>query len=215
VGAVQRTKELVEAAVTHCVEEWAKTLKLTRSDARFAQFREDVTEALRKCIERHILEQTPLYKMFARTAYTRRRLKDEAEEARALAKRLREFTSKYSHPTIVLRTFRQFDLLVPAEDLDELASFLEKLVGELKDKGGQLPKLQAFKVLAEGLIRAYGRATKQRGRGRSAREGKLLDFVEAVLPAAREIAKDVTGKPLQVPLGNNLGEQLNEIAGGL
>jgi hypothetical protein len=78
-----------------------------------------------------------------------------------------------------------------------------------------LPRLLAFKSLAAGLIRAYHRATGQKGTGHAAREGRLLDLVEAVLPTACMIAEDLTGKQLETPSHNNLGEQLNEIANSI
>jgi hypothetical protein len=138
-----------------------------------------------------------------------------AGEAKALAMRLRDFTKRYPTPKLVLHPGRLFDLDAPAQDLDALASLVEDSAAAFKDTGGPTPRLRAFKVLAEGLVRAYRRATKQSGTGRSAREGRLLDLVEAVLPVVRKIAKDVTGKPLQLPSSNNLGEQLHEIASRL
>ena len=74
--------------------------------------------------------------------------------------------------------------------------------------------MRAFTVLAVGLILAYRGATKLRGTGRGAREGKLLDLVEAVRPTARrKIAMNVTGKPLAVP--RDEGDYLHRVASRL
>lgn len=211
----QRARELIDDAVSSNIEAWTKTIKLTPSDARFVDFRADVTGALHACIERHVMEQDPFFK--TRTADTRKRLKNEAKEARDLAKQLRAYNSKYvvGQVTLVLPTGRVFNPGAPAEDFDERASFLEKIAGDLRDAGGPPPKLRAFKALAEGLIRAYRRATGQKGTGQAARDGRLLDLVEAVLRTACEIAQMRTGKRFETPSPNNLGEQVNEIAEGL
>jgi hypothetical protein len=208
----QRIRKLIDEAVSHNVEAWAKTIKLTPSDARVAHFREDVTGALHACIEMHKMEQDPFFK--TRTADTRKHLKEEADEARDLAQRLRAYRSKYvaRQVTLVLRTGRVFDPAASAEDFEARASFLEEIVADLKDTGGKPPRLRAFKALATGLIRAYHRATGQKGTGHSAREGGLLDLVEAVRPTVGRIAENLTGKSLQTPSPNNLGEQLHEIA---
>ena len=159
------------------------------------------------------MEQDPFFK--TRTADRRKRLKEEADEARDLAERLRDFTRKYRHGKLVLTPGRLSDLAPPAQDLEALASFLEEVIGDLTDRGGPPPRLRAFKALAAGLIRAYRRATGKRGTGHGSQEGRLRDLVEAVLPTASAIAKQVTGKPLRTPSEKNLGEQLDEIGSTL
>jgi hypothetical protein len=59
-------RKLVDAAVSRHVEAWAKTIKLTPSDARFAQFLKDVTETLYTSIDVHNAEQ--LFPKFNRVA---------------------------------------------------------------------------------------------------------------------------------------------------
>jgi hypothetical protein len=136
-----------------------------------------------------------------------------AGEAKALAMRLRDFTKRYPTPKLVLHPGRMFDLAAPAQDLDALALLVEDRAAAFKDAGGPTPRLRAFKVLSEGLIRAYRRATEQKGTGHSAREGRLLDLVEAVLATALKLARDETGKPFETPASTHaLGEQLHEIA---
>jgi hypothetical protein len=46
----ERARRLVDTAVTQHAEEWAATIGLTPTD----QFRKDVSEALRECIQAHI-----------------------------------------------------------------------------------------------------------------------------------------------------------------
>jgi hypothetical protein len=96
-------------------------------------------------------------------------------------------------------------------ELDGLAQAARQRADACKsaDRGGK-PRMRAFEELAAGLVIAYRHATKRRGSGRSARAGKLRDFVEAVLPTACRIAKKVTGKPLASP--SDVGEYLHLIA---
>jgi len=68
-------------------------------------------------------------------------------------------------------------------------------------------------ALAKDLVLAYRRATGRSGVGYGAREGELRAFVESVLSAAREIARAVTGKPLETPATPDaLGEYLHNVA---
>jgi hypothetical protein len=217
----QRARNLVEAAVLRRIEDWAKIVGLTRTDERFTRFREDLTETLCACIEVHIAEQ--LFPKFTRVADMRRHLGNKAHDERDLAKRLRDYTSKYvvGHQKLVLPSLgsapfpcRMFDPAAIAQDFDRVASLIEDAAAACKDKGGQ-PPMRAFKVLADGLIRAYRRATGRKGTGHGSREGSLLDLVVAVLPTVREIGEQLTRKPLRTPTANNLSEHLNEIAGQL
>jgi hypothetical protein len=233
--------ELIDAAVSREGEAWAKTIKVTRSDLRFGQFCRDVTEALCACITRHSIEPALKSKKFTRIAHMRERLKKEAADAKALAQKLRDFNSKYvlGQPTLVIpddkalaqkvRDFnskyvpgqptlvisgRVFDLSTPAHDLCDRALLLEELAAACKDKGGPPPKTAAFDALATGLLRAYSNATQRKGTGGNVREGRsrLRDLVDAVLPTARKIAKDVTGQSLKAPASGALGDHLNNIA---
>jgi hypothetical protein len=74
--------------------------------------------------------------------------------------------------------------------------------------------MPAFEALAEGLTRAYRRATKRKGTGGNVREGssRLRHLVEAMLPTARKLTIAATGKPLKAPTSGGLGDRLNEIA---
>ena len=207
---------LVDAAVSRHAESWAKKTGLTPSDARFQPFRVEVTKALYRSIEAHINEQDPFFKAMVRTADWRERLEDEAKLARSLAQLLRDFTRKYRHGNLVVRPGRLFDLASPAQDLDALASHLDEIAGDLKDKGGPTPRFRAFKVLATGLMRAKSGARKRAKGGttrkRAARDGRLLKLVDAVVPTAIEIAKETTGKPLATPSHSNVGDHLRERA---
>jgi hypothetical protein len=132
-----------------------------------------------------------------------------------LAKRLRDFNSKYviGHPTLVLRPGRVFDPDALAQDFDLLVALLEDQASACKDTGGPTHTMLAFTALAEGLTRAYKRATKRKGTGGNVREGRsrLRRLVEAVLPAARKAAT-AAGAPLRAPTNGGLGDHLNEIA---
>jgi hypothetical protein len=207
--------------VAQRIEDWARTLRLTGTDERFAPFREDLAETLYACIEAHIAEQ--LFPNFTRIADMRAYAKNKASAERNLAERLRDYASKYvvGHPTLVLPSpgseplpGRVFDPAAMAGDFARVASLSEDAAAACKDTGGP-PPMRAFKVLAEGLIRAYRRATGRKGTGHGSRLGRLLDLVEAVLPTARKIAKQVTARPLRAPTEKNLSERLNEIAGHL
>jgi hypothetical protein len=213
----QRATDL-ETVVSRRIGDWAKTVGLTRTDKRFTQFREGVTDTLHACIEAHIVEQH--FPKFTRIADMRTYLRNRARIERDLAERLRDYTSKYvvGHPTLVLSSLglnpfpgRVFDPAAMAQEFDRVASLTEDLAAACKDKGGP-PPMRVFKVLAEGLIRAYRQATGERGTGHGSRAGHLLDLVEAVLPTVREIANQATGQPLRTPSEDNLGEQLHEIA---
>jgi hypothetical protein len=104
--------------------------------------------------------------------------------------------------------------LAMARELESLSAAARRKSTRFKaaDRGGPTKRMRAFTVLAKGLIPAYRRATSRAGTGHSAREGELREFVEAVLPVAQAIAMTVTGKPLEVPTGDALGEHLNQIA---
>ena len=167
----------------------------------------------------------------------RRRLEKDAKEARYLAQqlrkkqeakkrwnleqRLRDFSSKYKGPTLVVvgrgGSGRELDLAAPAvEDLDELASLLKEAAAACKDRGGPTRNMEAFDVLAEGLIGAYHRATGRKGTGGNVREAgrrsRERELVEDVLLTANELAIAVTGKPLKAPAIGFLGDRLEEIA---
>jgi hypothetical protein len=93
-----------------------------------------------------------------------------------------------------------------------LAAAAKRYAEAFKDKGSRPKKFVAFDELAAGLVCAYRRATGNSGAGRSARDGPLLDLVQAVLREARKIANSMTGKPLTAPADHALGEHLYSIA---
>jgi hypothetical protein len=211
-----RARQLVEQAVPQHIERWAALIGLKPTDAGFARFREDMTEALHAGMQAHIDDQGHLKSKLTRVADMRPPLKQEAREARALAQRLRAFASKYvtGHATLILRLGQVFDPGALAEDFDALASLREDQAAACKDSGGPTRKMRAFTALAEGLTRAYSRATGRKGTGGNVREGdsRLRKLVEAVLPEARKITEAMTGKPLTVPRSGGLGDHLDEIA---
>ncbi len=194
-----KARNRVEGDVPKYVETWADLLGLTRTDERFDQFKEDVTEALHACMRAHIAEKYRRHKRFSD-------LKDDFEAVAKAATAAKEAlcvledTLKRLPPMQHDPAFRlAHDPWATAFELDGLAKAACRHANECKsaDRGGQLP-MRAFGELVVGLVRAYKGATGEIGTGRTAREGRLLDFLEAVLPIACNIAKSITGKPLKV-----------------
>lgn len=209
-----RARKCVEKDVSQHVERWGALLGLTRPDARFDQFEKDVTEALHACMRACIAEK---YRRHKRFSHLRRDLNAVAKAATATSKRLRNLEEilKRLPPMQHDPAFRLIhDPHATAFELDGLAEAARRHADECKsaDSGGP-SRMRAFTVLAVGLILAYRGATKLRGTGRGAREGKLLDLVEAVRPTARRIAMNVTGKPLAVP--RDEGDYLHRVASRL
>jgi hypothetical protein len=216
-GAVpyQRARELVAAAVPRHVEAWAKTIGLQSTDARFAQFREDVTEALHACMRAHIAGKHRRYE----------RISDLREDFIALGKAATAAIAKLRDVENILKrlppmqhdpAFRLIhDPWATALELDGLAKAARQHADDYKsaDRGGP-SRMRTFDALAEGLIRAYSGATKRKGTGGNVREGtsRLRGLVEAVLPTAGELAIAATGKQLKTPAAGSLGDRLDEIA---
>jgi hypothetical protein len=214
-GAVpyQRARKLVAAAaVPGHVEAWAKTIGLQSTDARFAQFREDVTEALHVCMRAHIAGKHRRYE----------RISDLREDFIALGKAATAAIAKLRDVENILKrlppmqhdpAFRlAHDPWATALELDGLAKAARQHADECKhaDRGGKTA-MRAFRTLAWGLVTAYRRATGHTGVGRSARDGPLLDLCEAVLPHARKLAKAITDQALETP-SNGLGDYLHKVA---
>jgi hypothetical protein len=204
----------VEEAVRRHIKDWAALVRLTQTDGRFPKFREDVTDALHACMRAHIAEK---YRRHKRYSHLSRDFDAAARAATSTAKGLRNLAVvlKRLPPMHHDPAFRlMHDPHATACELDGLAQMARRYADECKsaDRGGP-STMRAFKVLAVGLIHAYRGATKKRGTGRSAREGKLLDLVEAVLPTARTIAMNVTGKPLAAP--GDVGDYLHRVASRL
>jgi hypothetical protein len=203
----------VEAAVASQIEDWAATIGLTRREARFAQFREDVTEALYACMREHISSQ---YRRYRRYSDVRRDFLALAKAADVAAAKLHVVDNAVRvlpmphDPAFSLR----HNLDWVAFEMEDLTAAARRAANDLKpaDRGGP-PKRWAFELLAEGLVRAYRQATGQTGRERSDRERSLCVFASAVLPAARKIAKSVTGVKLETSSEDGLGEYLHRVAG--
>lgn len=206
-----RARKLVEEAVQRHICSWAETIELSDTEARFAKFREEVTEALHACMRSHIAGQYRRYERFSKLrndfvalAKAATKAGNDLRGVEAILKRLPPM--QYDPPFSLMH-----DPRATAFELDGLANAARRHADECKlaDPGGQ-PRMRAFEALAEGLVSAYQRGARRTGVGRSAREGKLLDLAEAVLPTACELAKAVTGKPLQV--SKDLGDYLHKIA---
>jgi hypothetical protein len=177
------------------IDDWAKIVGLTRTDERFAQFREDVTAALDACMRAHIGG-----KHRKRFSKVRKELMAFASAASRTARKLRPVQIHLVH------------LGLDEHQLEHFAQAARDLAEQWKRADLGPPSMLDFQVLAEGLIRAYRGATNQRGTGHGAREGRLLNLVKAVLPTALDLAERVTGEPLKIPSGKNLGDYVHDIA---
>ena len=193
----QRARDLVTAAVPLHIEAWAKAIGLRSTDAAFAQFREDVTEALHACMRAHIA--TPYRSRWSdfRTDFMR-----VAESARAAARHLDNLRAAFHAlppPPIWLRDpepmFKHWPLQ-SASDLETLAKEADQQAEVCKsaDKGSR-PEMVAFATLAAVLAQAFEHATGEAAVG----SGGFVALVDAVLPAAREIAEQASGRRLQEP----------------
>jgi hypothetical protein len=208
-------RELIEDAVPQHIEAWAATIGLKQKDALFEQFREDVTEALHACMRAHNAVSHNRHKRYSDLG---RDFTALAKAAEATVQQLRgvEYILKRLPPMQHDPAFRLVhDPHATAFEQDGLAKAARLWAHECRraDRGGRQP-MTAFRLLADGLVRAYSRATKRKGTGGNVREGRsrLRALVEAVLPTARKIAKDVTGKSLKAPARGGLGYRLDEIA---
>jgi hypothetical protein len=217
----ERARQLIDDAVLQHINTWATIVRLVPpTDARVDQFRDDVTEALRACMRVHIAgpsgdpdkEQSKKLRKELRKAFLARR------RARiAAVKNLRDAYAARWPPL-----YHEFRVLAShphptahQHELEALAEAMRLQADEWKstDRGGHPLIMRAFNALAEGLVVAYQRATGKTGVGHGAREGKLRAFVERLLPVADEIAKAVTGKPLETPATPGaIGEYLHRAA---
>ncbi len=197
----EKARELVQKAVEQDIRRWAAIIGLKPTHPRFPRFREDVTwVALYACMLAHIAEKLRRHQ---RLSELREDFLELADAAAATAEKLRPieiYLINSGLPGVV--------------DLNFLAKAAHDHADKCKtlDRGGPLRK-RSFEVLADGLIRAYRRATGKRGTGRNVREGRsrLCRLFEDVLLTACDLAKDVTRRTLQVPDGY-FGEHLQEIA---
>jgi hypothetical protein len=194
-----QARALVEVAVLKKIKMWGATIELTHAHPRFARFREDMIKALLECMLAHIVGTERIYERVS----DRRAVFMELKKAAATAANSLldvEHILKRLPPMIHVPEFRLgHDPYCTAWEQGELSKTAGILADQCKaaDRGGP-PRLRAFAALAEGLVHAYRNATGEAGTGRSAREGRLLDLYEAVLPTADKLAKTITGKPLEV-----------------
>jgi len=187
-----RARGLVEAAVPQRIEAWAEIVQLTTADVRFDRFREDVTEALHACMRAHIA--TPYRFRWSDIGEDFGRV---AEEARAVAMRLRKLRAAFDKVAIWLRDpdpmFKHLPLQ-SVSDLEALANEADRRAEVCSDEGGR-PEYVAFAVLAAGLMRALEHATGAVDVASAA----LVALVDAVLVVAQDVAKQSTGERLEEP----------------
>jgi hypothetical protein len=170
---------------------------LQSTDAPFAQFLEDVTEALHACMRAHIA--TPYRSRWSdfRTDFMR-----VAEAARAVARNLDNLRAAFRAlpPTAIwLRDPEPMFKHLPLQstsDLEALANEANQQAEacKLSDKGSR-PEMVAFATLAAVLAQAFEHATGEAAVGSAG----FVALVDAVLPVARDIGEKATGRRLQEP----------------
>jgi hypothetical protein len=198
----ERARRLINDAVPRHVNAWAEIVGLAPTDPCFNQFREDVTSALHACMQEHI------------AGFAKEIRKEVREEF--LARYRRRITAiKELRDTFAVRwppSYHEFqvweDLRPILAKLETMAEAMRLEADDRKGRRGRPP--MAFRALAVGLVLAYQRSTGETGVGHGAREGKLLAFVESILPIVSEIATAVTGKPLET--SEAIGEYLHRVA---
>jgi hypothetical protein len=203
----ERARQLIDDAVRKHITKWARIVGLPLIDASIDQFRDDVTKALHACMQAHVVRSAgDPDKEFRREV--RQEFLGRYRARIAAIKKLREAFAPCWPPSYY--EFQVWvDLTAHAQDLKALAEAMRLEADARKSPGGRPPTLGTFNTLAEGLILAYRRVTGDTGRGRSAKEGKLHDFVKSVLRVAVKITKAATGKPLETPTGEDgLGQAL-------
>jgi hypothetical protein len=227
-GAVpyQRARGLVAAAVPRHVKVWAETIGLQSTDARFAQFGEDVTEALHACMRAHIAAHRWTW-VTARAAYSRL-----AKDYAAIAQLLRPdggVVPPFSHsapfnalpplwpdPPLLRPALRQFSAAL--EPYGDAAAFegLAKAARQYADlcvgKDGRPPPF-AFDALWLRLMVALEQATKRKATITHREDlgewgGSFFRLVEAIWPVARGIAEKVTGRALEASTSSGRGKHL-------
>jgi hypothetical protein len=210
----ERARQLVEQAVAKHAEAWAAKIGTKAT----AQFIEGVAEALYAMSRLHIAhtaKEAGQHRRYERASDLRVDFLEAAERATAAAKKLRNLQTTLNRlpPMQHDPGFRIHSPIAMAHDLDVLAEAARRQADKCKrmDRGGPTP-MRSFEALADNLVHTYRRATGLSGAGHGARQGHLLDLVEAVLPTASEIAERVTGKPMMAPADEALGEHLHRIA---
>jgi hypothetical protein len=185
---------LVNAEIADHLVAWANIVALTCADARFDRFREDVTEALRSCVRKHV--DAPL--LAIQHKKTRERYAAMASAAKAAEEKLR---ARRAIPAAFPPLLGDYPLFLAEDALKREA---EAVAEAARQPTGRPRKMQAFEALALGLMQAFQNATGQPAKitwreHRDCYEGMFFELVEEILTTARDVAEAVTGRPLQVP----------------
>ena len=194
----QRARELVNAAVPQHVEAWAAILGLGSTDVRYAQFQEDVTEALHACMRAHIAAPYRFRWSDIRPDFMR-----VAQEARSVASHLGNLRD-LPPATVWLRNPEPMFKHLPLQSLSDLEALANEAdqqaeACKLSDKGSR-PEMLAFATLVAVLAQALGHATDDAPVGSVG----LVVLVDAVLPVARDIAKRQQGGAFKSPIREKL-----------
>jgi hypothetical protein len=176
---------------------WAEIIGLQSTNVRFAQFQEDITEAMHACMRAHVAAPYRSRWSDIRTDFMR-----VAEASRAAARHLGDLRAAFDAlPPIPIwlrdpaPMFKHWPLQ-SISDLEALASEADQQAEacKLSDKGSR-PEMVAFATLAAVLAQALERATGSAALDSS----EFVPLVNAILPVARDIAERTTGRRLSEP----------------
>jgi hypothetical protein len=219
---VSNTDKLYRSLVARQVRKYEQLIGLQEANP---DFRAAVEQAVSTCLFQHSIDAWR-----KRPAVVRKeilRVKEEASSSVQYLGRLRNaieaLVPAYREELLEKAWGLRGDIAF--RQLPGLLSWLEKVsaITDLHaecfiDRGGA-PKMQAFRALAEGLARAFERATGKKARvtwneHRSCYEGRFLKLVDAVLQLVLEAA-EVSGRPLKHPKTRlALGKYLHELTRG-
>jgi hypothetical protein len=206
----QRARALVKVkeAVSNNIGNWANIVAPTLTDERFDRFREHVTEALHRCMLIHIIAPNRTYK---RAADVKKDFRALAKAAIVAAKKLYDVEGilnrlppMYHNPAFRL-AHPPFSVTFELEGLAEEA----RRCAEVQvDCGGDLQRMEAFRALVQGLEQAVQHATGKPvtvtwSAHRERYEREFFGLVEIICPTVREIAEELTGRPLQISKNAN------------
>jgi hypothetical protein len=195
--------ELVKAAVSNNIAEWAKIVGLTPTDAQFDRFRGTLTGALHMCVRAHI---DPPNRTNRRAPEVRKDFSALAKASTAAAKNLSDVEAIRARLPLMYHR-AAFNLAHPplsvAFELEGLAAEARRYAMEWVDSSGQ-KRTKAFRALAQGLEQAIRQSTGRPAsvnwnEHRDCYEGVFFDLVEITLLTVREVARAVADRPLWVP----------------
>jgi hypothetical protein len=208
--AVKSFEAKCQKTISRHLPQYEKTIGLTAPNR---EFRSKLTDAIIACAFQHML--TPFLR---RPSAWRKDLAQASKEARTAQNSLQKLADILDNLPHALSDRLSRSMERDISWLNQVSVLTGRLSKALKLDRGGAPKTYAFKVLANGLADAYEIATGRDARitwndyGRKQKyKGKFLEFVEAVLPLAAELA-NMPQLPLRVPVGKYaLGKSLSTL----